>query len=150
MKAFVSWMVLVLVMICTGCQTVNITYDYDPNMDFSEYKTYTWYTKDIKGDKLARNPLVKKRVVFATNNNLKEKGLTLIESGKSDLILVAHSGKNDEPSLILDFVDVDTKELVWRSEATEVDIDYDNPEKRQTEIDKLIARMLAQFPPTPQ
>ena len=150
MKGFVGWTALFLLLIFTGCQTVNVTYDYDPNMDFSKYKTYTWYTKEIKGDKLAKKPLVKKRVVLATNNNLKEKGLTLIESGKSDLVLVAHTGKYDEPSLILDFVDVDTKELVWRSEATEVDIDYDNPEKRQTEIDKLITRMLAQFPPMPQ
>jgi len=150
MKTSTGCTVLFLIFFLTSCQTVDITYDYDPNLDFSKYETYRWYSKDITGDKLAKMPLVKKRIVFSVDKNLKEKGLILVEDGNSDLILVAHTGKHEKPSLILDFVDVQTKELVWRSEATEVDIDYDNPEKRQTEIDKLITRMLAQFPPMPQ
>jgi len=52
-----------------------------------------------------------------------------------------------EGTLIVDFIDADTKELVWRGTAQKVLGDAGSPERAQAEVDKIMAKMLALYPP---
>jgi hypothetical protein len=53
----------------------------------------------------------------------------------------------EEGSLILDFVDPQTKQLIWRGSAkAEVD-DVKTPEKREALIDEAVQKILKNFPP---
>jgi hypothetical protein len=53
----------------------------------------------------------------------------------------------DEGTLIIDFVDVEAKDLVWRGTATKTLEDVSDPERMQKNIDKVVEKMLATFPP---
>ncbi len=54
-----------------------------------------------------------------------------------------------EGTLILDFIDPRTKELIWRGVATGT-VDRDRPrEEREKRLNEAIAKILAKFPPVP-
>ncbi len=54
-----------------------------------------------------------------------------------------------EGTLILDFIDTKTKQLIWRGAATGT-VDPDRPrEEREKRLNKAIAKILAKFPPVP-
>jgi hypothetical protein len=53
----------------------------------------------------------------------------------------------EEGNLILDFVDTDSKELIWRGTATDA-LDADaTPEERHRQIREAVTKILAKYPP---
>ena len=56
----------------------------------------------------------------------------------------------DEGSLIIDFVDPETDALLWRGTGTQTFREYQDPARTTRDIDTLVERVLAQFPPTVQ
>jgi hypothetical protein len=53
----------------------------------------------------------------------------------------------EQGTLLLDFVDPKTRNLVWRGSASAEITTGGTPEKRQERVDKAVARMLERFPP---
>ncbi len=53
----------------------------------------------------------------------------------------------DEASLVIDIIDAEKEELVWRGTATDVLADNPSREKQQANIDKAVSRVMADFPP---
>lgn len=53
----------------------------------------------------------------------------------------------DQGSLVIDFVDAASETLLWRGTATQRFREYDNPEKTSQDINTLVEKLLAQFPP---
>ena len=53
----------------------------------------------------------------------------------------------DEGSLVLDVIDAETKEMVWRGIATRVVRDYRTPDDMQRDINDAVGRILEKFPP---
>lgn len=53
----------------------------------------------------------------------------------------------DEASLIIDLIDPETDALIWRGSGTQRHTEHDDPVKATTAIDRLVERILAQFPP---
>lgn len=53
----------------------------------------------------------------------------------------------DEATLLMDFIDTDSKELVWRGVASKILGNTSDPERMQANIDKVIEKMLAGYPP---
>jgi hypothetical protein len=53
----------------------------------------------------------------------------------------------EEGTLILDFVDTDTKELIWRGTATDALDANATPEDRRKQIRKAVTTILAKYPP---
>ena len=53
----------------------------------------------------------------------------------------------DETTLVIDIVDAKLKELAWRGTVTGVVKEYKNQEEQQANIDKVVTRMLDDFPP---
>lgn len=63
----------------------NVQYNFDQDADFSKYKTYRWqkHPQSLELDQFTRNQLG-----AAFNAELAKKGLTVAQSGDTDLVLV--------------------------------------------------------------
>ena len=94
MRTVFVHLVIVTALLLGSCSSVTVRHDFDPEYDFSQFKTYRWASsKELNpNDELARNPLVLKRVQASVDRVLATKGLTKIESGEPDLVVVAHAG----------------------------------------------------------
>jgi hypothetical protein len=53
----------------------------------------------------------------------------------------------DEGSLTIDFVDATSQTLIWRGTGIQRHREYDDPEKASRDINTLVEKILAQFPP---
>jgi len=187
MKRFMT--IPVVFLFIASCATFNVTYDFDPEADFSRYKTYAW-SLPSESDKNAMNELTAKRIRLAADRVLKQKGFALsIEN--PDMLIILSGGKErrvdvqewgyghddrtygggawypgrvpidvdgrdyyeyrrgvdtfeyEVGTLVLDFVDARKKELAWRGTASGVI----EPGKTAEQIEEVIGRMLANFPP---
>jgi len=54
----------------------------------------------------------------------------------------------DQGTLLLDVVEPDGRQLLWRGSASVIVSDTDDPEERSRRIDEAVERMLARFPPS--
>ena len=55
----------------------------------------------------------------------------------------------DEGTLTIDFVDATSQTLLWRGTGTQRFREYKDPKKASRDIDTLVEKILAQFPPQP-
>jgi hypothetical protein len=56
----------------------------------------------------------------------------------------------DETTLIIDLIDTDLKELVWRGAGTGTVKEYSDQQEMQEAIDEVVANIMNDFPPTNQ
>jgi Domain of unknown function (DUF4136) len=145
-------------------QKVNV--DSDRSAPFAQFRTYAWTPGTP-----AANPLAENRIRAAVGSQLASHGFTL--SATPDLfvatISVTHEQKElvangfggglvfggnatasvqtyETGSLIVDLYDARTKQLVWRGTGT--DTLSDKPEKNTAKMNKAVAKMFEQYPPT--
>jgi hypothetical protein len=171
-----------------GCSSIQVSSDYDPNVDFNQYKTFGWPGGDRPPeDELAKNPLIAKRLEFSIGRALEEKGFTMLEEGMPDIVIITHAGAQEkmqvtsyntgyyggyggyygygmydpwgyggsrtdvsyyeEGTVLIDFIDTESKELVWRGIGTKILETAPTPEKIQANVDKMVDKMLASYPP---
>ena len=97
MKYLSSLIILSMALLMAACSSVTVKQDFDPEYDFAKFKTYRWASaKEINPqDELQKYPLVYKRVVIAVDKALAEKGFAKLESGESDVVVVAHAGSKE-------------------------------------------------------
>ena len=173
MKAVHAFFVLFLMGFVISCSTIyGVQHDYDEQADFENLKTYDWMTVPEKAD---INRLNVERVKKAVNAELQAKGL-MLTSNNPDFLIAEHLGKKDkiqvedwgygysrlgkyrtdssyqyaEGSLILDFIDAKSKEIIWRGEAKAVVDKVDTPEKKEKIINEAVQEILKNFPPKPK
>jgi hypothetical protein len=72
-----------------SCATFNVSYDFDPEIDFSRIKTYDWMPIP---EKAQMNELTLKHIKHALNMQLETKGLRLT-SENPDMLIAVHGGK---------------------------------------------------------
>ena len=167
-------------MFLAGCSSVSVTSDYDPASDFSSYKTFAVSENIINGSALEKAPLIKKRVIDAVKSKMRQKGLVNTWDDKADLVIYPFAGTKDkinvtdwgysyggywgrypygrnidvtqytEASLVLDIVDNNTHQLLWRGIGTGAVQPNKTPEERTKVIDEAVAMILAQYPPQPK
>ncbi len=77
--------VLFVLPFLTGCASLNVTYDYDKNVDFNQYKTYQFYGW-AKGSEKNINSLDRERVQDAFAKEFQKRGLTYVKDN-GDLIV---------------------------------------------------------------
>jgi hypothetical protein len=183
MRLYAAALMCVLLALLASCSSVDVKTDYDPDVDFSTYKTYAWVGEGgvIEGSTLASYPLAAKRVKDSVDRNLKERGFEMVGDPEgADFAIVLHAGTQEkmqvtnyggyygyyrydpwwgpygghtdvsyytEGSLVIDFVDVKTKELAWRGIGTAIVKEYSSPEDAQKNMDKYVDRIMAGFPP---
>ena len=143
--------------------------DYDRSVDFSQYKTYAWLESKNPASELAH-----KRIIAAIDEQLAAKGIQEQTHERPDMYVVYHVGLKErveikgynygyyrprwgggtvrfeqhvysEATLVLDMVNAERNELLWRAVA--VGTVSDNPEKNARKIKKAAAKMFKKFPP---
>jgi hypothetical protein len=177
MKAIQTLLILWLVGIIFSCSSVyEVQYDYDQRADFTGLKTYDWLPVPDKADieslditriKTAVNAELQAKGLIMTSDN---PDLLIAEHlGKKDKVKVRDWGYDyvpyggywggyrgsggvsvyeyEEGSLILDFVDAESKKMIWRGVAkAEVD-DQATPDKKEKLIKEAVQKILENFPP---
>ena len=139
--------------------------DSNPSAPFSTYKTYAW-APGASG----LESLTEQRLHQGVDQRLAARGLTQT-TASPDLVVTAHVKTQErqeliptgfgygpwwggvggayvetsiEGTLILDFYDAKTKQMVWRGVATATA--SDKPTKNAEKISKALDKMFAQFP----
>ena len=165
------------ILLMVGCSAVSVTNDYDPGVDFSNFKTFALYQGTINGSVLESVPLVKRRVLEAISKEMIKKGLTQADTSNADLLIYTQAGTTEkinvrdygyhygswwgrypyernidvsyytQASLIIDLVSNAKDELIWRGIGTGVVQESGTPEERQQKVDEAVAEILGQYPP---
>ncbi len=75
------------VLALSACSSLSSDWDYDPSVNFTQYKTYAWVTQkaDVSGYHL--DGLMDQRVRDAVNTQLSAKGMTLVETKDADVLV---------------------------------------------------------------
>ncbi len=121
-----------------------------------------------------QNPLIEKRFMNAVVENLKLKGVeqdttapdfyVMYYAGTQDKVNVTNYGygyghygwggyggvdvhQYTEGTIILDFINAQTKDLVWRSTASGALSSKPTVEEAQEKLNTIVAKMLADYPP---
>ena len=169
---------LVLPLIGAGAalaQDVNV--NYVPGTDFSKYKTYKWV--EIQGAEKP-DQIVDTQIKGAIDKVLGGKGFTKATGDTADLFIGYQVAVNQERqwnsystggygawrygggmgtatsttiqigTIALDMYDSAAKELVWKGQASKTLSGEKDPEKRQKNLDKAMAKLLKDFPPKPK
>jgi hypothetical protein len=173
MKAIKTIFILSIIGITVSCSaTYDVKYDYDRQAQFSDFMTYDWMQAP---ENTRVNNLVVQRIKNAVNAELKAKGLTMT-SNNPDVLIAEHHEKRDqlqistwgygrgyrgghgpggvsvyefeEGSLILDFVDAKSKNLIWRGSAKAQVDDVDTPEQSEELISAVVKEILKNYPPS--
>jgi Domain of unknown function (DUF4136) len=171
---FLTWVVLFGAGSCS--EHIRIRSDYDHDVNFSAYQSYSWLSvKDIetKNDPLIYNELTDKRIKKTVDSQLPLRGLAF-QAENPDLRLHYHividskSTYRPDPygyyyspywirshmdvfqyregTLILDLMDPKNNNLVWRGWASSI-LEVDEIDLSEQKINAAITKILAEFPP---
>jgi Domain of unknown function (DUF4136) len=173
MKTAKIFSVLFFIGFTISCSSIyDVKSDYDRQTNFSTLKTFDW----MQAPQRTRvNSLIVQRVKNAVNAELEAKGLTMT-SNNPDFLIAEYHGKKDqiqisdwgygrahrygyspagvsvyefeEGSLILDFVDTESKKLIWRGSAKAQIDSVDTPEKSEKLINAAVNKILEKYPPS--
>lgn len=162
-----------------SCSRVyDVQFDYDTKTDFSNMKTYDWLhvpdTADIDSLTLQRikkatNTQLKAKGFKITSDNPDFSIATHV--GRKDKVRVMNWGygyapygrywgatwgpggvdvyQYEEGSLMLDFVDPKSKNLIWRGSCKAQVDSSPTPEAREKLINEAVTKILDKFPPSP-
>ena len=82
-----------LLVMTAACSGAKFTSDYAPNADFTKYRTFAWYPggNNLPDDPRYNTSLVDERLVDAIEHAMTAKGLTMVDEGEADLLVVYHA-----------------------------------------------------------
>lgn len=155
------------------CSPVYVSHDFDRDVDFSRFHTYSWYgdvhpeQKEALAAQLG-NPLAAKRMVAAVEDQLRAKGLEKV-GADPDLLVRIFTGSEmvtdinrtsytptmggttartyEAGTLIIDLVQADTNHLVWRGTAEGTLSEYPTPEEVDKTVRKAVEKIFEGYPP---
>jgi len=160
---------LLLAFVLSGCSPISVKTDYDHEANFQAYRTFRWmpYPKNAKRKTVARNSLLDVRIRRAVENELRAHGYEIRKRGKVDALLAYHVAvrkrvevdpygygywrrypavyRYKEGTIIIDIVDPERKQLVWRGAAAGV---AGRPENNAEQVTKAIAKIFEKYPPS--
>ncbi len=172
MKLQARWALLSVALLVAAAAWASITTDYDHNLNFINFKTYSW------GKLETGNSIWDERTKSAVDSALAAKGWTQVPSG-GDVLVNAFGKTHPEytmntfydgfgggwrwrgfggfgeatttidiykvGTLVVDMFAPNTKNLIWRGVAT--DTLSNNPEKNTKRLDGEVHKMFEHFPP---
>jgi hypothetical protein len=167
MKIAAIILTLSAIIFMTGCSTVQVETDYNREVDFSKYRTYRWipHVKGTEDNPLMNDPLIESHVRNSVNAEMAKKGFTKIEEGHPDFLIAYYfTARNrvdvthyygywyphtnvyryKEGTLILDMVDREEKQLIWRGWATGV---LEDRGRIAEQINYSVGKLLKKYPP---
>ncbi|WGH75402.1 DUF4136 domain-containing protein [Tenacibaculum tangerinum] len=165
---------LLLLLLCIGCSSSKVVYDYDSTTDFSEYKTFNFFEDVGKG----LTALDVKRVTHEVKLALEAKGMQLSEtpamyvnifaeereslnrntigvgigSGGANVGFGISGGipiesRKINQQLTIDFVESKNNQLIWQGIATADLREKITPEQKIVYYQKIIEKVLDKYPP---
>ena len=167
MKLIKKFLIIVSLVILTGCSTDTTRYTYEAKADFTNIGTFDWFTveqeaqfneqtiEDIK-DAVNRNLAAKGKrkvtenpdflIALKVRRQLKEEdwGITDVRYGSYRTMLPRIY---EEGTMILDFVDPETKELLWRGSATATINSALTTVEQKKRINEVVTKILEYFHP---
>lgn len=163
-----------LALIITSCAPIYVNYDYEKETDFSQYKSYNYYSDMEPG----LSDLDTKRLLDALDLKLKEKGFILsdtpdffidiksseFQTAQRETVGVGVGGggrnvgggisiglpigqANINRQITIDFVDENKKQLFWQAVSESTFNPKATPEKRETKLTALVEKVLTKYPP---
>jgi len=167
MKRSAVILALIAIVFLTGCSTIQVETDYNREVDFSKYKTYRWipHVKGTEDNPLMNDPLIESHVRNAVNTEMAKKGFTKIEEGHPDFLMAYYfTARNrvdvthyygywypqtnvyryQEGTLVIDMVDREEKQLIWRGWATGV---LEDRSRINDQINYSVQKLLKKYPP---
>ena len=168
MKARMICIALFLMVITVGCADIySVKRESDKDYDYSKLKTYGWMKTTLgPGFEKDDDEIIKN----AVHARLKAKGFNMV-SDNPDFFIAMYLHKKDqviyqtygaaigvvrqtekieyeEGSLILDFLDAQSKLSFWKGSAkAELYKDPLSPEEQKKRVDDAVKRILVTFPP---
>ncbi len=167
----IKFLPLFLLFVLASCSSVRVNADYDKKATFDSYKSYAYLKSGI--DKVEISELDKKRILYAIDDVMTTKGFT--KSENPDILIsfftterervdvynsfglgwgwnpywgmgYSYPVSSTEGTLILDFIDAKTKELIWQGQGT----GYltQNVDKKDARVKEFVSKILEQYPPT--
>lgn len=166
---------LLLLLLAAGCSAIyDVSYDYDREADLTQLGSYDWLPipKEVEAD-----DLVVGRVKRAVNEEMAAKGIRKTTTAP-DFLIAMHAGSEEkvtqrdwgytyssywhrgggrsrtfryqEGTLVLDFVDAGTNQLIWRGQAKGFVDRNSKPKKEDKLVDEAVRKILKNFPPRGQ
>jgi hypothetical protein len=152
----------------------DVSYNFAPGTDFSKFKTYKWVV--IQGAQTA-DQILDQQIKQSIDSQLAAKGFIKTDADSADLYVgyqvsitqerqwsayssgyyrlgggmtTATSTTLQIGTLDFDVYDQAGKALIWRGAATKTLNPPKDPEKKQKNLDKAVAKLLQNFPPQPK
>lgn len=160
-----------------SCSSINVSYDYDKDANFSSYKTYA-YTQEALA--LGIGDLNRDRLLKAIDAEMAARGFTKSDTPDAliDLIVKAqervqatatntggyygrygwgggmsttHIDYNQyvDGTLFVNFIDKSTEKMVWQGRATKTLDENASPQKKETNINNAVKMIYTKFPVKP-
>ncbi|SDR72733.1 protein of unknown function [Polaribacter sp. KT25b] len=157
-----------------SCSSSKVMTDYDNAINFSDFKTYSFY-EDVGG---GLNELDVKRVIFAINFELNQRGFKETESpdfyinvtsktsessnNNSIGIGVGGGGRNSgfgisggipigakklNEELVIEFVNAKTNQIIWEGALNSKIKENRNPEEKELQYTEVVKKILNHYPP---
>jgi hypothetical protein len=166
--AIVGWILFV----CGSALAQDVSYNSAPGTDFSRFKTYKWVK--INGAEYP-DQILDQQITRSIDSQLAAKGFTKTDSDTADIYVAYQVSITEERqwnaygmgggwrmgggmatatsstlqvgTLAFDVYDQAGKQLVWKGTATKTLNPPKDPDKKQKNLDKGVARLLKNFPP---
>jgi hypothetical protein len=171
MKKFI-YLIAGILILSAGCSSVQVRTDFDRGADFSAYRTYSWLPHREGRGGMMKSRMVRKHVISAVDRELAAMGFRKTGRERADLLVNYHIGSKAvvdvdlygyrygrwgrrrpnavsvrryrKGTLILDLVDRESKQLVWRGWATSA---LHGRENLAGDINRSVRKLLERFPP---
>ena len=165
---------IALVLTLFSCSSIRVNYDYDPDTDFSSYRTYNYFSDMNTG----LNNLDTNRLIDAIDSVMQQKGIKLSEEPEFLINIQSQSFYNPETSsvgvgvggtggnvgggvsvgipigsrslereLVFDFVDIEKNQLFWQCVSSSSYNENASPETKERKINDIVNKVFAQYPP---
>ena len=173
MKPRLKQAFFLLVLLAPGCSAIHdVSYDYEREVDLTQLKSYDWLPIRVG---VEADDYIEERVKRAVNAEMELKGIRAGSDAPDFLIaryLLRYEevgykdwgesyGKLDslfsprhvpsytweEGTLVLVFVDADSRQLIWRGQARGLDYTRSNPKKDDKLVNEAVHKILQNFPP---
>jgi hypothetical protein len=153
------------------CSTLKVDAGWDHSVDFAKYKTWAW-----RDDGSIRDPVWLRRVQSVLEDELEKKGMTRSDSN-ADVWVFVHARLTSQThvvsyspawgygwgywagptmtevyeipvgTLLIDFVDPQRRQIVWRGSASDAIRAGKENEEREQRLREILDRMFAGYPP---
>lgn len=189
MKKLMLFALVGILFLMSSCSSTSYTSDMDTSVDFTKFKTYSYYGWADGSDKIL-NPFDKERLEKSFGDEFKKRGMTYVKEGGDITVALFIATKQEQQTtatttgmgmgyggyygygpgwgwgggmtttsintydytvgtLVCDVFDTNEKKLIWEGIAKGT-VD-ENPQSREDNIPKVVARIMQQYPvPVPK